>query len=61
MIKVADRRGAGSWTWPYVVARRSGETYALASALGPRGLVMVVWNEFIGGHDTVMRHLEGGR
>lgn len=62
VVKVADRRASGGWTRPYVVARRSGETYGLASALGPRGMVVVVWTEFVGGHDTVVeRHRENGR
>jgi hypothetical protein len=64
VIKVSDRRADGTWTSPHVVARRSrvnGE-WGFASASGPRGTVVVVWNKFVDGHDTLLeRHREGGR
>jgi hypothetical protein len=63
VIKVADRRADGSWSRPRIVLRSSRNgTGGFASALGPRGMVVVVGNQFIGGRDTVIeRHRENGR
>jgi len=63
VIKVADRHPDGSWSRPRIVLRRSGNgIYSFASALGPRGMVVVVGNQFIRGRNTVVeRHRENGR